>query len=160
MKAITLWQPWASAVAYGSKQIETRSWSTKYRGPLLIHAAKRCIKYELIHLSCCWNWKGALCQEVKPWPLGLPFGALIAKCNLIDCRPTGEFTQNELDTLRVPPIKHGELYAWSERQLGDFSLGRFGWVLTDIKKFKKPISYKGSQGFFDVPENISEALIG
>ena len=34
MKAISLWQPWASAVALGSKRVETRSWSTSYRGPL------------------------------------------------------------------------------------------------------------------------------
>lgn len=41
MKAISLWQPWASLVALGVKTIETRSWSTKYRGPLTIHAAAR-----------------------------------------------------------------------------------------------------------------------
>ncbi len=41
MKAITLWQPWASLVAIGAKTIETRSWATSYRGPLAIHAAAR-----------------------------------------------------------------------------------------------------------------------
>ncbi len=40
MKAITLWQPWATLVAIGAKRFETRSWSTHYRGPLAIHAAK------------------------------------------------------------------------------------------------------------------------
>lgn len=40
MKALTLHQPWATLVAEGSKTIETRSWSTKYRGPLAIHAGK------------------------------------------------------------------------------------------------------------------------
>lgn len=39
MKALTLWQPWASLVALGVKTVETRSWSTPYRGPLAIHAA-------------------------------------------------------------------------------------------------------------------------
>lgn len=41
MRALTLWQPWAQLVALGVKVIETRSWGTKYRGPLLIHAAAR-----------------------------------------------------------------------------------------------------------------------
>jgi hypothetical protein len=41
MKAITLWQPWASFVGLGVKTIETRSWSTRYRGPLAIHAGSR-----------------------------------------------------------------------------------------------------------------------
>jgi hypothetical protein len=40
MKAISLHQPWAAAVAVGIKWIETRSWRTHYRGPLAIHAAK------------------------------------------------------------------------------------------------------------------------
>src|SRR5574343_1234835 len=40
MKAITLHQPWATLVAIGAKRIETRSWSTNYRGPIAIHAAK------------------------------------------------------------------------------------------------------------------------
>lgn len=39
MKAITIWQPWASLIACGVKQYETRSWPTKYRGPIAIHAA-------------------------------------------------------------------------------------------------------------------------
>lgn len=41
MKALTLHEPWATLVALGVKTIETRSWSTAYRGPLAIHAALR-----------------------------------------------------------------------------------------------------------------------
>jgi len=32
IKALTLWQPWASLMALEEKKIETRSWSTKYQG--------------------------------------------------------------------------------------------------------------------------------
>jgi hypothetical protein len=41
VKAITLQQPWASLIALGAKSVETRSWSTAYRGPLAIHAGKK-----------------------------------------------------------------------------------------------------------------------
>jgi hypothetical protein len=41
MKALTLWQPWASLVALSEKKVETRVWETRYRGPLAIHAAAR-----------------------------------------------------------------------------------------------------------------------
>jgi hypothetical protein len=34
MKTLTLHQPWATLVALGAKQIETRSWAASYRGPL------------------------------------------------------------------------------------------------------------------------------
>lgn len=40
MKALTIRQPWAWAIIAGHKTFENRTWSTKYRGPLLIHAAK------------------------------------------------------------------------------------------------------------------------
>ena len=39
MKALTILQPWASLIACGAKMIETRSWSTAYRGEIAIHAA-------------------------------------------------------------------------------------------------------------------------
>lgn len=39
MKAITIWQPWASLLAHRVKTYETRSWATAYRGPIAIHAA-------------------------------------------------------------------------------------------------------------------------
>lgn len=41
MKAITIWQPWASLIACGAKKYETRGWPTKYRGPIAIHAAAK-----------------------------------------------------------------------------------------------------------------------
>jgi len=41
MKAISVKQPWANMIASGKKTIETRTWSTKYRGDLLIVSSKR-----------------------------------------------------------------------------------------------------------------------
>lgn len=41
MKAIVLRQPYASLVALGLKRYETRTWATRYRGPLAICAAAR-----------------------------------------------------------------------------------------------------------------------
>ena len=45
MKCISLLQPWANRIAYGSgdhrKTIETRTWSTPYRGDLVIVSSKR-----------------------------------------------------------------------------------------------------------------------
>src|SRR5438270_7339154 len=43
VKAITLWEPWATAMRLMLKKIETRHWQTGYRGPLAIHAAARLI---------------------------------------------------------------------------------------------------------------------
>lgn len=40
MLALSIKQPWAFLIASGQKDIENRSWPTKYRGPILIHAGK------------------------------------------------------------------------------------------------------------------------
>ena len=41
MRALSLWEPWASAMHLGRKENETRSWPTQYRGDVVICAAKR-----------------------------------------------------------------------------------------------------------------------
>jgi hypothetical protein len=45
MNALTVRQPWANYIADNLKPIETRSWYTKYRGPLLIHSSKKPVIY-------------------------------------------------------------------------------------------------------------------
>lgn len=40
-KALSIMQPWAALIVHGVKDIENRSWSTRFRGPVLIHAGKK-----------------------------------------------------------------------------------------------------------------------
>lgn len=40
MKGLSIRQPWVNLILTGHKTIETRTWSTKYRGDLLIVASK------------------------------------------------------------------------------------------------------------------------
>ena len=56
MKAITIWQPWASLLACGGKRFETRSWATSYRGPIAIHAAAPSIYRILKKCFPMGNW--------------------------------------------------------------------------------------------------------
>jgi hypothetical protein len=159
MRAISLWQPWASAVALGSKTIETRHWSTDYRGPLAIHAAKRRVLGELIHLQSFWNWQGAMSalRTGSAWvefEKVLPYGAIVAVATLADCLPTDSFTNGELDAPRQPQGESSDIYNWTERQMGNFELGRFGWVLSDIRPLIEPVPFIGRQGFFNVPDDL------
>lgn len=169
MKAISLWQPWASAIAAGSKTVETRSWATNYRGPLAIHAAKRCVIDEMIYLGACYNWCAAL-RPVGGDVMGknltldkvLPFGAIVATCTLLDCRPTDSFTLAELRTKRFQEGQQNRehtAYFWTEESMGDFGLGRFGWVLGDIRRLATPVPWTGRQGFFEVPDDVIQAAL-
>lgn len=141
MKAISLWQPWASAIAIGAKKIETRHWSTPYRGPLAIHAAKT--KDHISYMKYPGVFESFVDAGFKT-PLDLPLGAIVATCSLVECYRTESICQ-ELTTL--------------ERALGGYEDGRFGWLLEDVVWIKNPIFFRGAQGFFNVPDSLfKEAL--
>lgn len=160
MVAISLWEPWATAIALDAKKIETRHWSTNYRGPLAIHAAKRMKKSELMELQACNNWRGVFMPLViKAGGSAnlidlLNFGKIVAIVNLYDCKPTELFTGSLIDITRRPDGLKDDRYDWTERQLGDFSAGRFGWMLGNVRALKNPIPFKGKQGFFNVPDSL------
>ena len=166
MKCLSMWQPHASAVSVGSKRIETRHWETWYRGPLAIHAAKRRVLSELLDYHDDWVWIGAL--TALGWSSGnevaadlalLPLGAVIATCNLVDCRPSESFTRDEIETPRYPDRPNPELYAWRESEMGNFGPRRFGWVLENIVRLPTPIPFIGHQTLFNVPDELIQASI-
>jgi len=39
MKALSIRHPWVDLILAGTKTIEIRTWATRYRGPLLLHAS-------------------------------------------------------------------------------------------------------------------------
>jgi hypothetical protein len=131
MKAISLWQPWASAMALGLKRIETRHWSTRYRGLIAIHAAKRWTADERdFH---------ALEQEAGRMPAELPLGAIVATARLVDVKRTEQL---------VDHISDGE-HCW-----GNYGPERYGWLFEEIVALPVPILFKGAQGLFDVPDAV------
>lgn len=133
MKAISLWQPWASAIAMGHKRIETRHWPTKYVGPIAIHAAQRWTREER-EFALDLHEHGLM-------PMGLPLGAIVATATLYDCMKT-EYLLNEM---HIGPV---------ERRFGNFARGQYAWMLRDIETFLRPIPYKGQQGLFNIPDEV------
>ncbi len=92
IKAISLHQPWASFITLGLKHFETRSWGTKYRGKLVICAAKKNTKQQQSNYEDLASSFG-LDITVQPWS-SLPLGMAIAVCDLVDCiEMTSEFIE-------------------------------------------------------------------
>lgn len=141
MRAISLWQPWASAIPAGLKTIETRSWATNYRGPLAIHAAKRWTKAEReiwLKLVCATPHASRKFEEIGiTYSEDIPLGAIVATCELYDCISTND-----------PPQKNHEITE-AESEWGNYSADRFCWLLRDIKALPDPVRFIGRQGFFD-----------
>lgn len=83
MKVLSVRQPWAWLICNEAspKNIENRTWTTKYRGPLLVQSSANC-KPENYYDAC----KFAAQRGVRVPPIeGLKFGAIIGAVELVDC---------------------------------------------------------------------------
>lgn len=147
IKVISLWQPWASLVALGEKTIETRSWKTNYRGPLAIHATASMPKLAK-ELCLTAHFKTALWRNLIITPLELPLGKIIATCNLTECYEILPDTHNYAfygtSQMGIALHKNSSEYAF-----GDYTPGRYAWILKDIEMLSEPILAKGQQGFWN-----------
>ena len=137
IKAISLWQPWASLMAAGVKLHETRHWATAYRGPIAIHAAK------VLDLA---GAPDALClaQFGLHWADDLPRGAVVAVGHLTGCVPAGGLH----DLTRA------------DRAAGNFTPGRFAWRIERLRPLPEPIPLAGRQGLFnwEPPGDLEDRL--
>lgn len=156
-KALSLWQPWASAIALGAKLVETRPWATQHRGLLLIHAARTTAgggEDVKVRGETLWRYVLDVPDDrgVMTFFRALPFGKLIARCRLVDCVPT-----QDVEAIREAARSTGQRYSPFERELGDYRRGRYAWILADVEPFAQPIAWRGQQGLFDVdlPEAMS-----
>lgn len=137
MKAISLWQPWATLVAIGAKRFETRSWRPKYRGLLAIHAAKR--MDVLLKEYCLQDPFYLELREAGYEISNLPLGAIVAVVKLIDIQPVNKIR----DSLR-----------FNEKAFGNYADGRYAWQLELVKRLEKPIPMNGAQALFEVADDL------
>lgn len=125
MKALTLTQPWASLVMLEEKRIETRSWPTAFKGRIAIHAAK--------------GWKAAdreFAANVLPIPFAMVTrAAVLGTCELVRCLTITEAWAATLTS--------------KERQFGDYTPGRFAFLLEDVQVFPHPIVARGALGLWN-----------
>lgn len=131
MKALSLIQPWATGIVVGNKRIETRSWKTAFRGRIAIHASKGFP-----------GWARDFAETevaLRRIPSRLPFSQIIGFASIIGMRRTEELAPE------ISPL---------ERLYGDYTPGRWGWLLDDIIPLDLPIFCKGALGLWDVPEHL------
>ena len=118
MKVLTIKQPWATLIMQRYKRFEFRSWQTKYRGDLLIHAGKGIDKEAIKRLK-------------KYLPKELPLGKILGKVTLVDCvKMSPEFKEELLKENR-------DIYTKSSFQ------ENYGWQIDNVQVFEEPIEAKG-----------------
>lgn len=135
MRAISIWQPYTSLAVKGKKRVETRSWPTKIRGWVALHAAKRSAAAEILLLT--EDERACFLHAIEPERLeSLPAGAMLGQVYIAGCKPIEELYGSVYDTPQ-------------ERVFGDWSPGRFGWILERPQAFSVPIPARGRQGFWN-----------
>jgi hypothetical protein len=139
VRAISLWQPWASLVAVGAKRVETRHWpapTTIVGQRIAIHATKT---RDWLHLCSVEPFASYVADREA-----LPLGAIVATVVVDRSR-------------RITPEAAAqlELEAPHEFAFGNYA-GGYAWVLRDVKKLDEPIPFRGSQGIFEVPDELVE----
>ena len=125
MKVLSIKEPWASLIINGTKKIETRSWKTKYRGEIYIHAS----------LSKAKITKPEVYELIKD--MNFKCGYIICKCNLVDCIYMTDEYVNDMKT------NHYEEYI-----CGHYEVGRYAWIVEDVKVIE-PIEAKGKLGLWN-----------
>jgi len=134
MKVLSLYQPFATGMMLKNKRIETRSWKTKYRGRIAIHASAGFPK-----------WAREFAETERALgriPSRLPFGSIIGFGTLVGCQPT---------EILAPKI------SGLERLYGDYTPGRWGWLFEDVRPLPDDqiIPCKGALGLWEF-RNLTE----
>ncbi|HEX5426649.1 MAG TPA: hypothetical protein VFW94_24265 [Candidatus Acidoferrales bacterium] len=145
MRALSLWEPHASAVALSLKPYETRGWSTDYRGPLVIHAAKHRFKYEDYDRVYYMEVARRLREAKFPmFAVDATYGRALCVVDLVDCVPTRELRG-----------KIGQAEFWGDfRDVGDDGKPRFAFKLENVRKLWPRPQIVGRQRFFQVDDSL------
>jgi len=158
--ALTLWQPWGSAMAKGIKIHETRSWRCPLEpGTLLaIHAAKSIPPHVRQWLLRDQDPGAKALREILKrralMPDTLPYGAVVAVVRFQECLSTGISCQKQMSPEWINAL------SWEDHNLGDFSQDRFAWRCELVRTFDQPYQARGGQGLWrwQVPAGALEGV--
>jgi len=154
---ISIQQPFASFIKFGVKSIELRGWSTKYRGPILIHAGKAWYGQKNTNkaseqigernagiLACKFHMPGPD-EILTDGSTFYPRGGLVAIAYLVR---VAHFTAVSWETLRD-----------AHRSNGPFDPREYGWLLENVSGIEPHVPYPGQQKIFHVPAEMIPADI-
>lgn len=154
LRAISLWQPWASLMAFNQKMVETRGRKTNVRGWVGIHAAQK-LGPENRPYFIEEPFRAALLSGAAKMPAGwrcdpCPRGVIVAVGKLVGCYEVGGPGARPLAKCqewmmgRFDP----QSLTYKERAFGDYTPGRWGWVFEQIVILSAPAQAKAGQGWF------------
>lgn len=140
MKVLACDQPWASLIALGVKTVETRPRphpSTLYGAKIAIHANKKTDFLDFVE-------RPEFAAAFSRFPeLPLPLGHIIGTVEVV--RSIGICEETVAALQRNKP---------DEIPFGDYTFGRFAWVLKNPILLKEPIPFRAHQGWPDIDTEL------
>lgn len=91
MKALSIRQPWAWLIVHGYKPVENRGWATKFRGRILVHAAKGMTHSEYTEARALTfdavRWHGLSPAAIENFPSfhDMQRGGIVGAVDIVDC---------------------------------------------------------------------------
>ncbi|WP_066054151.1 ASCH domain-containing protein [Robertmurraya korlensis] len=146
MKVLSMIQPWASLFVLGETQYETRTWKTKYRGPLAIHTSKK-----VDRASCSHPKVQELLVKHAYTASNLPTGVIIGVCMLKNCIKVVE----NHNTWAV--LENGRLVEGNDLFLGDYRVGGYVWEVENMKLLDEFIPAKGQLGLWEYTIDLQKS---
>ena len=155
MKAITVKQPWAWAIAHGQKDIENRTWGTGYRGPLAIHAGAGWDEdgaYDKRVLRALHGFGDRFDPPLRVERLGPKTVRLLRDQQLTPGAVVAVVDVVGICTVRSTAEQCG-CGLWAAE-------GQCHWKVVNVRPLPKPVPCKGRLGLWDLPEDVEAAVMG
>lgn len=136
MRALTVRQPYAWAIAAGAKDVENRSRATHYRGLLAIHAAKAVHRKGLDDPLILEAIAG------REFAIGEPessLGAVVAVAVLAGCH----HESTERPRSSCSPWGQPEMYHWA---------------LASVQPLREPVPCRGALGLWRLPDDVEKSV--
>lgn len=136
--ALTVSQPYASMIASGEKWVENRTWPTRYRGRLVIHAGR----------GTQYLTRG----QLEKYPSGVLCSVQLVACvELVRGKVPGEqgLTADAVAQLEAAGV---DVAAFCQHEHTE---GPFCWVLQNVRRFREPLPARGMPGLWEweVPDH-------
>ena len=146
LRALSIRQPWAWAIATQEKDVENRSWQTHYRGLIAVHASRRLDEDAVIPAPAAAEALQVLRAEVTlahrltPSAEHMRLGRIVAVAEITGCHEDGECER-----------EWGFCSPWAQRF-------QWHWQLSGVRPLAEPVPCKGALGLWRVPDDIESAI--
>ena len=148
MRALTVRQPFAWAIAVGGKDVENRSRGTRHRGLLAIHAGKTVYRADLDEPRIL---HAIMMKEFEIEEPASRLGAVVAVAELYGCHPCPDETGL---SGCMTAARNGRLCSeWAIE-------GQHHWRLRNVRPLPEPVPCKGALGLWRLPEDVERAVTG